>query len=93
MIQLSLPPQTPVAAPPVPRKSKTITLSPRQRLLLHALLHRDVRKCSAAAMDTFRKFGWTSGAGIAFELTDKGRRIAELSELSPPDRSLSIDAV
>ncbi len=74
-----------------PRKSKTITLSPRQRQLLHSLLHRDVRKCSAAAMDTFRKFGWTCGAGVAFELTTKGRMIAEMSEKSPPDRSLQID--
>ena len=88
MIQLEAPPEI---APSPPRKTKSITLSPRQRVLLHALLHRDVRKCSAAAMDTFRKFGWTCGAGIAFELTEKGRRIAEMSELSPPDRSLSID--
>ena len=88
MIQLAAPPSI---APPPPRKTKTITLSPRQRILLHALLHRDVRKCSAAAMDTFRKFGWTSGAGIAFELTEKGRRIAEMSELSSPDRSLEIE--
>jgi hypothetical protein len=60
-------------------------------VLLHALLHRDVKKCSAAAMDTFRKFGWTCGAGVAFELTEKGRQIAEKSELSPPDRSLEIE--
>jgi hypothetical protein len=88
MIQLSAPPQI---APPAPRKTRTITLSPRQRQLLHALLHRDVRKCSAAAMDTFRKFGWTCGAGVAFELTEKGRQIAEISELSPQDRSLDIE--
>lgn len=88
MIQLSAPP---AVAPSPPRKSRSITLSPRQRQLLHTLLHRNAQKCSAATMDAFRKFGWACGAGVTFELTEKGRQIAEISERSPLDQSLDIE--
>lgn len=42
-------------------------------------------------MDAFRKFGWACGAGVTFELTEKGRQIAEISERSPLDQSLDIE--
>ena len=64
----------------VAAKPKTITLSIRQRALLHRLLHRDLRKCSAVALESFKRYGWTSGLGGAYQLTEKGRKIAELSE-------------
>jgi hypothetical protein len=69
-----------------------ITLSIRQRGLLHRLLHRDLRKCSAVALESFKRYGWTYGLGGAYQLTEKGRRLAELSEKSPLDRTLEIEA-
>ena len=61
-------------------KTKAIVLSIRKRALLHRLLHRDLRKCSALALESFKRYGWTSGLGGAYQLTEKGRKIAEMSE-------------
>ena len=76
---------------PEPRKAKVVTLSCRQRVLLHRLLHRELRKCSGGALETFRRFGWAHGASGGFQLTDLGRRVAEFSERTPPDRELVLD--
>jgi hypothetical protein len=64
-------------------------LSARYRLALRRLLHRDIRKCSAATLATFERCGWVYGAD--FQLTALGRRIAELSEELPPDRDVELD--
>ena len=79
--------ELPEAIPAAKPVKKTLTLSARQRALFRALLHRDLRKCSASAMDSFRRVGWASD----YDLTAKGRRSAEVSELSPQDRSLTLD--
>jgi hypothetical protein len=70
--------------------SKVITLSSRRRLLLHRLLHRDLRKCSAMELQTLQRRGWVTGAGEGFALTREGREVAELSELHPPDQACDI---
>ena len=71
-------------------KRRIINLSVRQRLILHRLLHRDLRKCSATALESFKRYGWTFGLGGAYQLTEKGRRIAEMSEQAAPDRELQL---
>jgi hypothetical protein len=76
---------------PEPRKPKVVTLSSRQRILLHRLLHRELRKCSAGALEAFRRFGWVLGSNGGFQLTEQGRRVAEFSELTPSDRDLILD--
>jgi hypothetical protein len=73
------------------RKMKVVTLSSRQRVLLHRLLHRDLRKCSGGALEAFRRFGWALGASGGFQLTEQGRRIAEFSELSPAGGDLVLN--
>ncbi len=79
-------------SPPVQlsHKRKEVTLSIRQRAILHRLLHRDLRKCSATALESFKRYGWTFGLGGAYQLTDKGRLIAELSEQAEPGRELNL---
>ncbi len=69
---------------PAPRKA--LLLSSRDRLLLHQLLHRDLRKCSTNALESCRRRGWISG--FELQLTEHGRRIAEFSEAAPPDQEL-----
>jgi hypothetical protein len=64
-------------------------LSARYRMVLRSLLHRDIRKCSAAALATFARSGWVYGT--EYQLTALGRRIAELSEAMPPDRDVELD--
>jgi hypothetical protein len=71
-------------------KPKSIVLSIRQRALLHRLLHRDLRKCSAVALESFKRHGWTSGLGGAYQLTEKGRQIAELSEQMELGRAIEL---
>ena len=53
-------------------------LSARYRAVLRRLLHRDIRKCSAAALATFARCGWVYGN--EYQLTALGRKVAELSE-------------
>jgi len=74
----------------ITQKLKAVTLSIRQRLILHRLLHRDLRKCSATALESFKRHGWTFGLGGAYQLTEKGRLIAELSEKAEPGRELNL---
>ena len=64
-------------------------LSARYRAVLRSLLHRDIRKCSAAALATFARCGWVYGN--EYQLTALGRKIAELSEAMPSDRDVEID--
>ena len=70
---------------------KVLVLSVKQRAMLHRLLHRDLRKCSGSALETCQRSGWTSGPGGGHELTAQGRRVAELSELSPADEELAVN--
>ena len=72
------------------QKSKQVTLSVRQRVILHRLLHRNLRKCSATALESFKRYGWTFGLGGAYQLTEKGRLIAELSEKAEAGRELNL---
>lgn len=73
-----------------PRR-KILTLSVKQRLLLHRLLHRDLRKCSTSSLDGCQRSGWTGGAGGGYALTVQGRRVAELSEQAPADMAMELD--
>ena len=72
-------------------RPKTLTLSIRQRTVLHHLLHRDLRKCSQSVLEAFRRSGWCSGSAGGHELTAQGRRVAELSEQAPPEQKLELD--
>lgn len=69
-------------------RRRPLRVSSSQRVMLHRLLHRDLRKCTGPRLDAFQRFGWTSGACGGHELTAEGRRIAELSELSSPQREM-----
>ena len=66
-------------------------LSRRQRKVLHALLHRDLRKCSTSTLTAFERHGWSTGPGSGHQLTDLGRRIAEFSEIAPKDQDLQVE--
>ena len=81
---------SPSLVTPAPRR-KVITLSVKQRMLLHQLLHRDLRKCSTSALAACQRWGWTAGSGGGHELTAEGRRVAELSEQTPAERTLVLD--
>ncbi len=76
---------------PRPPKRKLLSVSSRQRALLHRLLHRDLAKCSTVALNSFEHRGWISGSAGGYQLTEQGRRVAELSELVPSDRELELD--
>ena len=70
--------------------NRVIRLTARQRKVLHHLLHRNLRKCSSAALDSFVRQGWTSGMAGGFQLTDAGRRLAELSEQAISEGALEV---
>ena len=73
--------------------NRMIKLTSRQRKMLHNLLHGNLRKCSSAALESSVRQGWTSGMWSGYQLTEKGRRLAELSEQGPPeDRPMEIAA-
>ena len=74
----------------LPVKSKSITLSTRQRTLLHRVLHRQLRRCTTATLNAFERLGWCSGLSGGYELTQTGRAIAELSEQTMTDGELEI---
>ena len=74
----------------LPVKSKSISISTRQRTLLHRLLHRQLRRCTTPALDAFGRLGWCSGLSGGYELTQKGRAVAELSEQTMTDGELEI---
>jgi hypothetical protein len=67
-----------------------LTLSIKQRMLLHGLLHRDLGKCSIAGLTACQRSGWSMGSGGGHQLTTAGRRLAELSEDAPADRQLEL---
>ena len=71
-------------------KQKFITVLPRHRLLLHHLLHGEGRRCSIASMQMFQRFGWIYNPDGNYELTQKGRYLAEISEKAPPNRTLEL---
>ncbi len=68
-----------------------LILSVRKRKVLQRLLNGEQRRCSLAALEAMHRCGWISGAGQAYQLTDQGRQIAELSESAPPGRDLQLD--
>jgi hypothetical protein len=73
--------------------NRLIKLTSRQRRMLHNLLHGNLRKCSSAALESSVRQGWTSGMWSGYQLTEKGRRLAELSEQGPAeDRPMEISA-
>ena len=74
----------------LPLKPKTIRVSPRQRNLLHRLLHRQLRKCTTASLDAFERLGWILGLSGGYELTEKGRALAEFSEQTTTEGALEI---
>jgi hypothetical protein len=74
-----------------PAKPKSITVSARQRTLLHRLLHRQLRKCTTPSLNAFERLGWCAGLSGNYELTQKGRAIAELSEQVTTDGELTIN--
>jgi hypothetical protein len=74
----------------LPSKSKSISISTRQRTLLHRLLHRQLRRCSTPSLDAFERLGWISGLAGGYELTERGRAIAEFSEQTILDGELEI---
>ena len=75
----------------LPFKPKSITLSTRQRTLLHRLLHRNLRRCTTASLNPFERLGWTAGLSGGYELTERGRAIAELSEQTIVEGELEIN--
>ena len=81
---------TPVPADGGPR-GKIVTLSVKKRMLLHRLLHRDLRKCSTSSLEACQRAGWTLGFNADYELTAHGRRVAELSEQTPAVRKLELE--
>ena len=70
--------------------TRVISLTPRQRRVLHHLLHGELRKCSSAALESLTRLKWSAGAHGAYQLTELGRRLAEVSDLTPPDRPLDV---
>jgi hypothetical protein len=68
------------------------TFSPRARQTLHRLLHRDLRRCTATALQRMVTAGCAGGSGGGYELTTLGRRCAELSEPFPADVWIEVDA-
>ena len=66
-------------------------ISVRHRKLLHRLLHRDLRECSASALAAARGMGWIFGISGGYELTASGRRAAEYSEQADPRGTLELE--
>jgi len=65
-------------------------ISVRNRKLLHRLLHRDLRDCTASALAAARTMGWIYGISGGYELTAWGRQAAEHSEQSDPRGTLEL---
>ena len=66
-------------------------ISVRHRKLLHRLLHRDLRDCTASALSTARGMGWIFGIAGGYELTAWGRKAAEYSEQADPRGTLELE--
>lgn len=69
---------------------KAKSISVLQRKLLHRLLHRDLRQCSSSALAAAERMGWIHGLGGGYELTERGRRVAEHSEQADPRGELEL---
>ena len=72
---------------------KLVSISVRQRRLLHQLLHRDMRQCSPSALTAAERLGWISGLSGGYELTSTGRQVAERSERADPRGELNLAAL
>jgi len=70
---------------------KPENISVRHRKLLHRLLHRDLRECSASALTAAQRMGWIYGLSGGYELTAWGRRAAEYSEQADPRGALELN--
>jgi hypothetical protein len=66
-------------------------ISVRHRQLLHRLLHRDLRNCTASALTSARGMGWIFGISGGYELTAWGRKAAEYSEQADPRGTLELE--
>jgi hypothetical protein len=71
---------------------RIITLTSRQRMTMHRLLHREFSRCTTATLNNFERLGWITGLSGGYQLTETGRRIAELSEKAPPSGDLKLDS-
>ncbi len=69
---------------------KAQSISVLQRKLLHRLLHRDLRQCSSSALASAQRMGWIFGLGGGYELTERGRQVAEYSEQADPRGELEL---
>ena len=49
-------------------------------MILHRLLNGEQRRCSIAALESLRRCGWIHGPEAAYQLTEAGRRVAEMCE-------------
>src|SRR5258705_8269270 len=72
---------------------KAQSISVLQRKLLHRLLHRDLRQCSSSALTAAERMGWIYGLSRGYELTERGRRVAEHSEQADPRGALELGAL
>jgi hypothetical protein len=72
---------------------KAQSISVLQRKLLHRLLHRDLRQCTSSALTSAQRMGWIFGLGGGYELTERGRQVAEYSEQADPRGPLEMGAV
>ena len=69
---------------------KSESISVRHRKLLHRLLHRDIGRCSSSALTSAQRRGWIAGLAGGYELTERGRRVAEQSEQADPREPLKL---
>ena len=75
------------------KESKSLkleTISLLHRKLLHRLLHRELGQCSSSALLSAQRRGWVYGLAGGYELTDRGRQVAELSERADPRGPLKV---
>ena len=69
---------------------KPAHISVGHRKLLHRLLHRDLRQCTASALMAAQRMGWIFGISGGYELTAWGRQAAEHSEQADPRGTLEL---
>jgi len=72
---------------------KAQSISVLQRKLLHRLLHRDLRQCTSSALTSAQRMGWIFGLAGGYELTERGRQVAEYSEQADPRGALEMGSV
>jgi hypothetical protein len=75
---------------PTTSRRRPIVLTARKRQLLHRLLHRELSRCTSTSLASFQQAGWTHGPGGGHQLTEVGRRLAEISELSDREMELEV---